>query len=222
MRNAVVFGVFLAVALVILGSSGYLYYQYYGQPRCEACGMIVTAEMDENYYIVDTHTNQRVYACCSGCMLRLAAAHPDLHLEVLDSWYGTAAPTTIIEIRNGTVLSVSVDTARIMLGSKLTNSCVSNRFAINSTSAQLLQENGYNPSNVLSPFKTTLPANTPLLNASAALVPLKAKGIAYVPPSAAFLIGIAIVGVAVLAIGVVAWKKLPAPKKLSAPATPKT
>jgi len=211
MRNLVVAGVFAIVALVMLGSSGYLYYQYYGQPRCEACGMIITPEMAENMYIVDTGTNQRLYSCCAGCMLRLAAAHPDMHLEVMDSWYGTAAPKTIIEIRNGQLQSVSVDTARIMLGSKLTNSCTSNRFAINATSAELLQLNGYNPSNPLSIFKSTLPANTPLVNVSAALTTLKARGISYVPPSMAFLIGVAVAGIAVLAIGVMAWKKLSVP-----------
>jgi hypothetical protein len=211
MRNVVIAGVFVVVALVMLGSAGYLYYQYYGQPRCEACGMIITSEMAENMHIIDTDTNQRLYSCCAGCMLRLAAAHPNMNLEVLDSWYGTAAPATVIEIRNGSVVSVSVDTARIMLGSKLTNSCVSNRFAINATSAQFLQANGYNPSNPLSPFKTTLPDNTPLVNVSAALTALKAKGISYVPPSMAFLIGAATAGIAVLAIGLVAWKKLSVP-----------
>jgi len=43
------------------------------------------------------------------------------------------------------------------------------------------------------------------------LTTLKAKGISYVPPSMAFLIGAATAGIAVLAIGLVAWKKLSVP-----------
>jgi hypothetical protein len=211
MRNYIVTGAFILVALIVLGSSGYLYYAYYGKPRCEACGMMITPEIDANYIITDTNTNQRIWVCCAGCMLRLASAHPDMHIEALDSWYATSAPTIVINITGGQVSSVVPSSTRLLLGSKISNSCVSNRIAINETSTQLLLLNGYNPDNPLSPFKTVVPNGTPALNISAALVPLKAKGIQYVPPSAAFLTGIAIAGVAVLAVGVLAWKKLLTP-----------
>jgi xanthine/uracil permease len=79
---------------------------------------------------------------------------------------------------------------------------------MNQTTAKLLVQNGYNASNPLSPFKTDVPAGAPLLNVSAALTAMLMKGIAYVPPSSALLIGIIIAGVLVLLLGLVAWKKL--------------
>ncbi|MBS7619015.1 hypothetical protein KEJ25_10615, partial [Candidatus Bathyarchaeota archaeon] len=134
-------GLFVVVALLLIGTGGYYYYTYYGTPRCEACGMIITPEMDANFKVIDVNTNQRVWVCCAGCMLRVVAAHPNVHIEALDSWYGTSAPKIIIEIRNGEVASVTPDTARILLGSKIVKSCANNRIAINQTSAELLLQN---------------------------------------------------------------------------------
>jgi len=208
MKNLAFVGVFVVIAALLVGTSGYLFYQDYSRSRCEACGMAISAESNINYRIYDTSTNQRLWACCSGCMLRLAAAHPDLHIDALDSWYGESAQKISIDIADGNVSSVSPNTALIILGSKITNSCVSNRIAINQTSAQLLLVNGYNSNNPLSPFKTSVPAGAPLLTAQKALVPLKAKGIQYSPPSPLMMYGAAIAGIAVLVIGIIAWKKL--------------
>jgi hypothetical protein len=207
MKSFVLVGV-IVVAALLVGASGYLFYQDYSRPRCEACGMVISAESDANYRINDTSTNQKLWACCSGCMLRLAAAHPDMHIDALDSWYGESVQKISIDIADGSVSSVSPDTALIVLGSKVTNSCASNRIALNQTSAQLLRDNGYNADNPLSPFKTEVPATAPLLTVQQALVPLKAKGITYTPPSPITMYAAAIVGVAVLVIGIIAWKKL--------------
>jgi hypothetical protein len=207
MKSFILVGV-IVVAALLVGASGYLLYQDYSRPRCEACGMVISAESDVNYRIDDTSTNQKLWACCSGCMLRLAAAHPDMHIDALDSWYGESVQKISIDIADGSVSSVSPDTALIVLGSKVTNSCVSNRIALNQTSAQLLRDNGYNADNPLSPFKTEVPATAPLLTVQQALVPLKAKGITYTPPSPITMYAAAIVGVAVLVIGIIAWKKL--------------
>jgi hypothetical protein len=207
MKSFILVGV-IVVAALLVGASGYLFYQDYSRPRCEACGMVISAESDANYRINDTSTDQKLWACCSGCMLRLAAAHPDMHIDALDSWYGESVQKISIDIADGSVSSVSPDTALIVLGSKVTNSCVSNRIALNQTSAQLLRDNGYNADNPLSPFKTEVPATAPLLTVQQALVPLKAKGITYTSPSPITMYAAAIVGVAVLVIGITAWKKL--------------
>jgi hypothetical protein len=207
--------VFIIVAAAILGASGYLYNQYYGTPRCEACGMIITPEMEANIYMVDVNTNQRIWTCCPGCMLRSVAAHPNVHIEIMDGWYGAAAAKTVIEIRNSSVVSVNPSTARILPGAKIVKGCANNRFAINETSAQLLLQNGYNPSNPLTVFKNTLPNGTQVVPVSAALPGMITTGIQYVPPSNAFLIAMIAIGVAVLLLSVVAWRKLlkPAPPK---------
>lgn len=198
---------FTVVALAFIVVGAYYYYVYYGVPRCPACGMLITTEMMENFYVVDADTGQRLYACCPGCMLRLVAKWPNLRIEALDSWYGKAAPKIIIEIRNGTVISVTPESARLLLGAKITKSCSHNRIAINETSARLLLEKGYNPNNPVTVFKTQLPEGTPVVTVSAALPGLKDMGIAYTPPSLLLLIGIVIVGVAILAISIIAWKK---------------
>jgi hypothetical protein len=208
LRNIVAPLVFITIALVLVGVSGYYYNEYYGKPRCEACGMIITSEMSLNYVVTDTITNQKVYACCPGCMLRVVAAHPNVHIDAFDSWYGTAAPTIQIDIVNKTVTNVSPSSTLIVLGSKISGGCVSNRIAINQTTAQLLVQNGYNTSNPLSPFKTEVPTGAPLMNVSATLTAMLVKGIAYVPPSSTLLIGIIVAGILVLLLGLVAWKKL--------------
>lgn len=214
MRNILLPVIFIVIAVVLVGVSGYYYNEYYGKPRCEACGMIIATDLATNYVITDTTTNQRVYACCSGCTLRVVAAHANVHIEALDSWYGLATSTIQIDITNRTVTSVSPNSTLIVLGSKVTSTCVSNRIAINQTTAQLLVQNGYNSNNPLSPFKTEVPAGAPLLNVSAALTAMLLKGIAYVPPSSALLLGIIVAGILVLALGLVAWKKLlPSPVK---------
>ncbi|NHV60780.1 MAG: hypothetical protein HA492_05230 [Candidatus Verstraetearchaeota archaeon] len=215
-------GVFVVVALLLIGTGSYYYYTYYGTPRCEACGMIITPEMDANIKMIDLDTNQRVWTCCPGCMLRSVVAHPNVHIEALDSWYGTSAPKIVIEIRNGSVVSVTPDTARILLGSKVVKSCANNRIAINETSAALLLQYGWNRDNPLAVFKNELPQGTPVLTVAQALPGLKQMGIQYVPPSAAFLGSIVVIGVVVLIIGILAWKKLgaPLPKPAQAPPAP--
>ena len=215
-------GVFVVVALLLIGTGSYYYYTYYGTPRCEACGMIITPEMDANIKMIDLDTNQRVWTCCPGCMLRSVVAHPNVHIEALDSWYGTSAPKIVIEIRNGSVVSVTPDTARILLGSKVVKSCANNRIAINETSAALLLQYGWNRDNPLAVFKNELPQGTPVLTVAQALPGLKQMGIQYVPPSAAFLGSIVVIGVVVLIIGILAWKKLgvPPPKPAQVPPAP--
>ena len=220
MKEKLVFVIFIVIAIAMIGIGGYYYYTYYGVPRCPACGMIITPEMDANYKVIDVTTNQRIYTCCPGCMLRLVAAYPNLHIEALDSWYGTAAPKIIIEIRNGSVISVDPPTTRLLLGAAITNSCSSNRIAINETSVELLLKYGYNDKNPLTVFKTQLPANTPVRTIEQALPGLKAKGIAYVPPSMAFIASIIIIGIIILIIGIFTYKKLVKP--MSKPTTPST
>lgn len=214
MKNIAIPVIFIVIAIVLVGVSGYYYNEYYGKPRCEACGMIITPEMALNYVITDTSTNQRVYACCAGCNFRVVAAHVNVHIEALDSWYGQSVPTIQIDIVNRTVTSVSPSSTLIVLGSKVSSSCVSNRIAINQTTAQLLVQNGYNASNPLSPFKTEVPAGAPLMNVSATLAGMLARGISYAPPSGVLLLGIVVAGILVLIMGLVAWKKLlPSPTK---------
>ncbi len=208
--------VFVIVADAIVGSSAYLYFQYYATPRCEACGMLITPEMDRNIVMIDVDTGQRVWTCCPGCMLRSVAAHPNVNITALDSWYGTSAPSIQIIIRNGSVVSVTPDTARILLGTKVVQSCANNRIAINQTSIDLLLANGWNPNNPLAVFKNPLPNGTPVVTVAGALPGLMQKGISYVPPSMTFIGGIALVGILVLVFGLVAWKKLSAPVKVAA------
>lgn len=196
----------VAIAFIVVGA--YYYYVYYGVPRCPACGMLITAEMMENFYIVDVGTGQRLYACCPGCMLRLVAKWPDLHIEALDSWYGKAASKIIIEIRNGTVVSVIPESTRLLLGARITKSCSHNRIAINETSVGLLLEKGYNPNNPVTVFKTQLPEGTPVVTIGAALPGLKEMGIAYTPPPLLLIIGIVIVGIAILVVSIIAWRKV--------------
>jgi ABC-type antimicrobial peptide transport system permease subunit len=221
MKEKLIFAIFAVVAIVIIGIGVYYFYTYYGVPRCEACGMLITPEMDANFKVIDVNTNQRVWVCCPGCMLRVVAAHPNVHIEALDSWYGTSAPKIIIEIRNGTVVSVDPPTTKILLGSAITNSCSSNRIAINDTSVELLLKYGYNDKNPLTVFKTQLPAGTPVLTIDQALPRLKAKGIAYVPPSMAFIISIIVIGIVILIVGAFTYKKLVKPKPTPKP-TPTT
>ncbi len=200
--------VFIIVAVVILGASGYLYLQYYGSPRCEACGMIITPEMHASIIMTDVDTGQRIWTCCPGCMLRSVAAHSNVHIEIYDDWYGKQVAPAVIEIRNKTVVSVTPETSRILLGAKIIKGCANNRFAMNETSAQLLLQNGYNPANPIAIFKNPLPNGTPVVTPAAALPGLLQTGIQYVPPSNMFLGAMIGLGIVVLVLSFVAWRKL--------------
>ncbi|MCS7098229.1 MAG: hypothetical protein NZ922_04560 [Candidatus Methanomethyliaceae archaeon] len=200
---------FTALAIVLIGIGSYYYYIYFGIPRCPVCGMMITPEMMENFIILNLKTNQRIYVCCPGCALRLVAVYPDLRIEMLDSWYGKAAPSIKIEIRNGTVASVMPESTRILLGGRITGSCAHNRIAINETSVKLLLERGWNPNNPLTVFKTSLPEGTPVPTIVMALPGLKERGVEYIPPSPLFLGSIIIIGILILIISIVLWRRIP-------------
>lgn len=199
---------FTAVAIALIGVGSYYYYIYFGILRCPACGMMITSEMMENFITMDLRTNQKIYVCCPGCALRLVAAYSDLRIEMLDSWYGRAAPTIKIEIKNGTLANVMPETTRMLLGGRITGSCTHNRIAINETSIGLLLEKGWNPYNPLTVFKTTLPEGTPVLTIAKALPGLKERGIEYKPPSSLFLGSIIIIGIAILITSIILWRKM--------------
>jgi len=195
------------VAIILLASSGYLYYQYYGQPRCPACGMVVTKEMIDHIKVYDSQGNL-IPVCCIGCAFRLLAAPQwkTLHIETYCDWYGPDYKITI-DIVDGKVVKVEPETARFIIGAAITKSCASNRVAYNQTAVENLLKYGYSEYSL---YKTELPPNAPVLTAEMAAAKLPQVGIKYAPPSVAFLAGIAVAGIVVLALSVVAWKKLAA------------
>jgi hypothetical protein len=202
--------ILILAAVVVFGAAGYLSYQYYGIPRCPACGMLITSEMMEHFVITDGQGN-RLYACCQGCMLRLldpVRGWEKLHIETFCDWYGPACKIVIDAEEHGNVVTVVPQTARILLGSKVVKSCANNRIAYNDTAVQQLLTHGY--SQYTMKFQQhPLPEGTPVLPVPQAANMLATNvGIAYVAPNPWLIVGVVAIGVVILAGSGMAYKRL--------------
>lgn len=200
---------FIAIAVVIFGLTGIVYYQQYGITRCEVCGMEIMPEMDEHFIIHDTQDN-RMHACCIGCALRLldpVKGHEEIRIETFCDYYGPNYKIIIDAEEHGNVTTVTPDTARILLGAKVVQSCANNRIAYNQAAVDGLLEKGYSEY-TMSYQHIPLPEGTPVVMIPMAAPMLAAKGIAYTPPSPLTPTLLLIVGIIVLVGSFVSYKKL--------------
>ncbi len=210
-----IFVILIVAAVALFGITTYISYEYYGVPRCPACGMLITPEMDEHFLIYDSEGN-RLHACCIGCVLRLLDPErgwDELHIETFCDYYGPDFKIIIDIKENGNVVEVTPETARILLGAKIVKSCALNRIAYNQTAVEGLLSNGYTQ-HTMTYQQTELPEGTPVLTvAEAAPMLANNRGIAYVSPSPLLPIGIAIAGAVILTMSIIAYKKLTPKKK---------
>ncbi|HID18379.1 TPA: hypothetical protein EYP27_02440 [Candidatus Bathyarchaeota archaeon] len=202
----------VVVALAMFGVTGYLYYQFYGIPRCPACGMLITPEMDEHFkiYTDGWGEGERVHACCIGCVFRLLDPErgwDELYIETFCDYYGPDKPIRIHVWNHGKNCEVDPPTAKVLLGAKIVKSCAVNRIVYDDYAAEKLLKIGYTE-HTMKYQHVPLPEGTPVIPPCKCAPMLAEKvGIAYVPPSPIVPVSFAIVGIVILLVSIVMYRR---------------
>ena len=196
-----IFILLIIAGVGVVGVSGYTIYQQTSEIHCEACGMIITPEIQQHIDIVDG-SGAAHYACCQGCMFRLLDqknGYSSLHIETYCDYYGPEYKITIDCTQNGNYTVSTPNTAVILFGGKIVPSCANNRIAYNSTAADRLISEGYS-AYTMSWQKNPLPEGTPVMPAAMVAPNLAQKGISYTPPALTIPLLLGGVGLVVLLI----------------------
>ncbi len=134
---------------------------------CDACGMGVDSLGQVRFNIVDGDGHQHV-ACCPICAFKLIKTYGQLNITSFCDWNGPSYPITIAAKQNGSVLTVSPQSALVILG----GGCPKNRIVYDAAAANaLLAPPNNGTSKWLSPLTnaTLLPNATRLGIAQAVL-----------------------------------------------------
>jgi hypothetical protein len=167
---------------------------------CEACGMEVNPEAQAKYVIVDGNGTKH-YAECFMCALNLINDYDQLTITTYCDWYGPNYPVTVQSSQFGKEVNVSPSNAMFLNG----GSCVINRVAYNQTAADELLRNGFSMY-TLQAQHYDLPSETKV---STIVVAATNTGQKDTPQSPIPLLTIgAIAGVAIIALSIIAYKKL--------------
>ena len=170
--------------------------------ECEACGMDVTPESQVRYKVTDG-SGKAHYVECFMCAMQLINDYETLHVETYCDWYGPNYPITIDTSNYGATVTVSPTTAMYLRG----GSCVTARAAYNQTAADNLLANGF--SQYTSPEQQyELPSTTQVKLVNDAISTWYAQADATAAPTSLTFVLILIVGIAVIAGSIIAYKKL--------------
>jgi hypothetical protein len=172
---------------------------------CEACGMDVSVESQARYRVTDGNGNVH-YVECFMCALNLANDYESLHIETYCDWYGPNYPIVIDTSNYGNTVNVSPSTAMFVRG----GSCVTARAAYDQTAADQLLASGY--SQYTSPEQQfALPSGTTVTLVRDSVLNIAKNSISKTDEgtrNTTVLIAGAVVGIAVVAAAIVAFKKL--------------
>ena len=170
---------------------------------CEACGMDVSPAAQERYLINDG-TGKIHYAECFMCALNLIKNYDQVHIVTSCDWYGPTYIITVDSSQFGKIVTVSPTTAIFLNG----GSCVVNRAAYNKTAADELTRNGFSQY-TLPNQQYALPSSTTAMTVKDAAIKFSQNStIQNRSTSSTVLIFVAIVGIAVIVLSIVAFKKL--------------
>jgi hypothetical protein len=173
--------------------------------ECEACGMIVNAESQAKYNVVDGDGNVH-YVECTMCALQLVNKYDQVTISTYCDWYGPNYPIIIKSYNFGKDVTVTPSTAMFLNG----GSCVINRAAYNQTAADQLLANGYS-NYTLSEQRYSLPVGTKVSTIANAVLAIGQN--THSQPSNLPVILAAVAGVAITAGSIGAYMKLRSPKK---------
>jgi hypothetical protein len=101
---------------------------------CETCGMVVTADDQFHFKIIDGQNQTRKVECIM-CALNLIKFAETLHIETFCDWYGPNYKITIDSTGYGAQITVNPDTAMYLYN----GDCENNRIAYNQTAADNLK-----------------------------------------------------------------------------------
>jgi hypothetical protein len=169
---------------------------------CETCPMTVGADAQDHLKVFDGN-GTRHWVECIGCALKLLKTCDTLHIETYCDWYGPNYTVTIDISEHGKVTTVTPDTALLLIG----GGCTGNRVAYNQTAADSLLANGYSQY-TMTMMQQTLPANTNTTSFPAKALTFTIADTAQPSSQPLMLALIAVVGIAVIAGSLIAFKKL--------------
>jgi hypothetical protein len=173
--------------------------------ECEACGMDVTSESQVRYRVTDGN-GEAHYVECFMCAMQLINDYESLHIETYCDWYGPNYPIIVDTSNYGATITVSPSTAIYLRG----GSCVTARAAYNQTAADNLLANGF--SQYTSPEQLyALPSNTEVKQVAEAVEIWYSQPKTDAPVSP-MLVLVAGIGVTVIAISILTYKKFSSSK----------
>ena len=170
--------------------------------ECEACSMDVTPESQTRYRVTDGNGNVH-YVECFMCALNLINDYETLHIQTHCDWYGPNNAITVDSSNYGGTVSVTPSTALFLRG----GSCVTARVAYNQTAADSLLVNGY--SQYTSPEQRfSLPSGTDVKLVTDAINTWYMQPEATGTPTILIIALVSIVGVLIIGLSFIAYKKL--------------
>lgn len=198
----------LLLALIVATASIVLVTQSIAQMQdntqtCETCPMEVGTDAKKHFKVFDEN-GTRHWVECAGCAMKLLKTYDTLHIETYCDWYGPDYPIIADISQNGADTTVNPSTALLLMG----GGCTANRVAYNQTAADELLSNGFSEYTMMM-MQQALPANT-----NVTTIPKKALTFAITTPEQttpqSYLLPavLAIVGIAVIASALVAYKRL--------------
>jgi len=164
--------------------------------------MDVSPQEQSRYIVTDGNGNVH-YVECFMCALNLVNDYQTVHIVTCCDWYGPNYPITIDSTNFGQTVTVSPATAMFLRG----GSCVTARAAYNQTAADNLLANGFSQY-TLPQQQYAMPSTTEVKLVTEAINTWYAKQNATNTPTSLTLVLVAVVGVAVIAGSLIAYKKL--------------
>ena len=170
---------------------------------CETCPMQVTPEEMTHFKVTDGNGTVHNIDCFT-CAMKLISKYAQLHIESYCDCYGPDYKITVDVKQNGKVVTVNPQTAIYLTG----GGCTGNRVAYNQTAADTLISKGYTKYTILMQ-QQALPAKTNATSISAAAMTyLLASTTAQNPQVSLLLPVVAVVSLAIVAVVLIAYKKL--------------
>lgn len=169
---------------------------------CETCSMIVGADAQLHFRVTDL-LGKRHYVDCFECALKLLKTHDQIYIDTFCDWYGPDYQI-IVDIRcYGGVTVVDPPDVLLLVG----GSCTNNRVAYNQTAADFLLAYGYSQYTMMMQ-QQSLPPNTQTATIEDRALNFVKSGDSGISQSSLFLWIAAIVGVAILAGSILAYRIL--------------
>jgi len=206
MRKTWFLALFLISILSILALSNVSFAQAQAEVStqdCETCPMLVNAEAQDHLRVYDEEGKTH-YVECIGCALKLLNTCDALHIETYCDWYGPDFAITIDINGSGANTIVDPPTATTLIG----GGCTGNRVAYNQTAADALLANGFSQY-TMTMMQQALPANTNVTSVTVRALTFAGNQDEQPEPQSPLLwILLTAVGIAVIVVSVIAFKKI--------------
>jgi hypothetical protein len=172
--------------------------------NCETCSMQVGSEAQMHLKVYDGN-GTRHYVECIGCALKLLKSCDTLNIQTYCDWYGPNYTITVNITGGGASTTTYPSTALLLVG----GGCTGNRVAYNQTAADELLSNGFSQYTMMM-MQQPLPANTNTTTISERALSYVQNQEIQPSNSPIVIILIAAIGVTLILVSVVAFRKLKA------------